>query len=1515
MKRFRNILSIILALLLVLGSAPITLAATNVTVYAGGGFNNPHFADQTAQIYYHASAPVYYGNAPKVTYLTDATEASAAIRDALELRQTSFTVHYRLNEILPDDQTALEARINEIVTELWHNAFIETDKATQGDSLQYAWKNLSYGFSGSAYPSENYTDGDFTFQPIYYTTAAQEAELTTEVNKLVSSFGFTESTTEREKVDTIYQWLCDNVTYDYDNLEDESYTLKFTAYAAMIHKSAVCEGYAVLFYRLAEECGLDARVITGKAGEKMEAHGWNIVKIGDEYYYLDATWDAEKQPEDYDYYLKGEGDFPSHYNDDKFNEASFRNQYPIAKLGLTAGDTEYTMGDWKIKLSGSQAVITAYLGNDKNVVVPAAFDLNDYGMGTAVLPVDSVAMNVFAENHTVESITISEGVDRLAIGAINYCANLKELHLPSTLQMNSYGFSAFTEAPMDCYNLERITLPENSQYLKLIDGVLYTKDLSTLLYCPPKSAHTEINVPEGVEVIGNAAFHMHKTLETITLPSTLIEMDYMVFSGIWTLKEITLPDSLRYIGQYALGSCGITAIHIPKNVETMLSGVFHNTKLKNITVDSHNTTYRMENDMLIGGGILYKYLTGATAESITVPSDVTHVDHSAFEGAPLKNVTLPLGLESIGSSAFSDCKNLTHVTVPDGVYKIGDHAFSGCDMLISIIIPEGVSDLGKSLFHLGPPETYVTVFCSAGGTVEAYCIANNIAYKTTPFPCFEGHNVEKIDEPENSTTLSDTWHYACSVCGCGTRSFVKLYQNINEVTYKIASTTHIYDGTRFLPEVEWVKMGDTLLTEGVDYELLYGDNLTPGGTNHLYIVGKGDFRSTKHVHITIKKVPMQSAVVTLPSYEYEYTGDAQQPFPQSVVLNGKTLTYGTDYVLYWENNVAIGTASLYVRGTGYYEGDAIIPFTIIAHKHVWGTWQQGSAQHFRACTVPNCNEKQFADHQYTKNCEECDVCFYNRANAHSFTNKYAHNDSSHWLICDKCSAIGLSYAHSGGTATCKSQAQCTTCGELYGSTGEHGWESDFNTTQHWERCKYCDDTRRTTNHYGGTATCQTQARCEGCDQLYGSKADHVWSENYIYDETYHWQKCQNCTAVQNKEKHDGPESLGCGTLKECSTCHTGYGDPKPCSGGIATCTSYALCQYCSQPYGDLAPHQSIKKHNNYYHWDGCQNCDLSQNRQEHYGGTATCQSPALCEGCNTPYGATASHSWKDEWIAVSGGHAHTCRHCDATTPTENHRGGTATCSQKAVCSVCATAYGNTLSHSYTNACDTDCNLCNEKRSVSHSYGAYVYNNDATASKNGTKTRTCSLCGATQTITASGTMLKPAFRDVSPKEFYAIPVNWAVSKGVTTGTSATTFSPNDDCTRGQIVAFLWRAAGQPKPKSNRNPFTDVSSNQYYYKAVLWAVEKGITTGTSSTTFSPNASCTRSQVVTFLWRAKGKPAMSASNPFADISGKAYYYSAVLWAVEKGITNGVSPTAFGPEQTCTRGQIVTFLYRAYK
>ena len=230
-------------------------------------------------------------------------------------------------------------------------------------------------------------------------------------------------------------------------------------------------------------------------------------------------------------------------------------------------------------------------------------------------------------------------------------------------------------------------------------------------------------------------------------------------------------------------------------------------------------------------------------------------------------------------------------------------------------------------------------------------------------------------------------------------------------------------------------------------------------------------------------------------------------------------------------------------------------------------------------------------------------------------------------------------------------------------------------------------------------------------------------------------------------------------------------------------------------------------------------------------------------------------------------------------------------------------------------------------------GSYSFDGWYTEKSGGTKITTATVFSANTTVYAHWTYIggytppvrprpaedvpakHPGFVDAPVSSYFYEAVMWAVERGITTGVSANRFDPNGVCTRAQAVTFLWRAAGSPAPKTSTMPFTDVNAGSYYYDAVLWAVENGITKGTSDTTFSPNMTCSRAQIVTFLWRSEKSPAASSRNPFADVKSTAYYADAVLWAVKEDITKGTTSTTFSPDADCTRAQIVTFLWRCKK
>ena len=213
--------------------------------------------------------------------------------------------------------------------------------------------------------------------------------------------------------------------------------------------------------------------------------------------------------------------------------------------------------------------------------------------------------------------------------------------------------------------------------------------------------------------------------------------------------------------------------------------------------------------------------------------------------------------------------------------------------------------------------------------------------------------------------------------------------------------------------------------------------------------------------------------------------------------------------------------------------------------------------------------------------------------------------------------------------------------------------------------------------------------------------------------------------------------------------------------------------------------------------------------------------------------------------------------------------------------------------------------------LGHDYDDGVLTKEPTTTTMGRITYTCRRCGDSYEETTP--QWHDPFDDVMPRHYFYTSVLWAYNNGITSGVAPNRFGPNADCTRGQVVMFLWRAMGSPEPASEENPFADVRSSDYFARAVLWAYHAGVTAGVDAARFAPGQTCTRAQVVTFLYSAKGRPGYEGKVHFADVKPSAYYYAPVLWAAERGITAGVGNGRFGPEDRCVRGQIVTFLYQA--
>ena len=462
----------------------------------------------------------------------------------------------------------------------------------------------------------------------------------------------------------------------------------------------------------------------------------------------------------------------------------------------------------------------------------------------------------------------------------------------------------------------------------------------------------------------------------------------------------------------------------------------------------------------------------------------------------------------------------------------------------------------------------------------------------------------------------------------------------------------------------------------------------------------------------------------------------------------------------------------------------------------------------------------------------------------------------------------------------------------------------------------------------------------------GDDHTHTYGTTYSSDSTGHWKTCTECGANGEFSKH---------------------------TGGTATCTAKAVCETCDQPYGELGAHKLTKtdakaatctEAGNEAYWtcSGCGKYFSDENGINEIEKDSWVLKTLGHDMTKTDAkAATCTEDGNNEY--------YTCSRCGGVFKDEAGTQATTVeaetlkklghdwSNKDGICAVCHTK------------CDrvhkpgTTCSVCHKYTSYPYVPGAPTYPATAPAAPNGTVTISPANAskGANVTVTVkpndgyvletltvtdkNGDELKLTdkgngkytftmpgskvevkatfmednsvfnfFYDVPNDAFFYEAVKWAVKSGVTNGLSDTMFGPYESCTRAQIVTFLWRAAGSPEPKATTSAMTDLNPNAYYYKAVLWAIENGITDGMTETTFAPDATCTRGQSVTFLYRALGKKVESSAS-FTDVKSDAFYADAINWAVANNVTNGTSNTTFSPNADCTRGQSVTFLYRAYQ
>ena len=629
----------------------------------------------------------------------------------------------------------------------------------------------------------------------------------------------------------------------------------------------------------------------------------------------------------------------------------------------------------------------------------------------------------------------------------------------------------------------------------------------------------------------------------------------------------------------------------------------------------------------------------------------------------------------------------------------------------------------------------------------------------------------------------------------------------------------------------------------------------------------------------------------------------------------------TEKAVYYKSCTVCGLSSKGTASEATFESGSVL-------GHEWGAWtSNGNVTHTRVCS-------RDASHTETENCSGgtatctaravCAVCDgeYGELLAHDFTAeiaeaKYLKSGSTCTekdVYYKSCAACGLSSKGTADEATFFS-----------GNVLDHDWGSwtqNSDEKTHTRICMRDTSHTETENCHGGTATCTAKAVCTVCGGEYGEMAAHSFTTEKA--ETQYLKSAATCTekAIYYKScavcglssKGTADETTffsgnvldhdwGTWTQNSDEKTHTricmrdtSHTETKNCHGGTASCTMKAVCEVCKAEYGEKDPE---------HHAEGCE-LEWVVTETEHEQKYSLCGKVTI---------AKEKHTFGD-WTIIQ-------------RPTSNRDG-----EKERICQICQyketktiPATGSNYSYYTIKAAAGTGGSITPSGNVSVREGrdktftitpdkGYAVANVKIDGKSigAVKSYTFKNVRRNHTIEVSFARANE-FIDVPAGSYFYEAVMWAVENGVTTGVSASRFDPNGVCTRAQAVTFLWRAAGSPAPRSRTVPFTDVPVGSYYYDAVLWAVENGITKGTINTRFSPNDTCTRAQIVAFLWRSEKSPAAGSRNPFADVKSTAYYADAVLWAVKEDITKGSTNTTFSPDADCTRAQIVTFLWRCKK
>ena len=1138
----------------------------------------------------------------------------------------------------------------------------------------------------------------------------------------------------------------------------------------------------------------------------------------------------------------------------------------------------------------------------------------------------------------LKTVIFEKGTSVVANGLFANCPGIRNITIPDTVTIVE------SDAFYNCANLQSVTLP---------------------------AALTKI---EG------KAFAECGSLKNVTIPDTVTEICAGAFANGGSLESVVLPKNLTTMGAHAFYNCdSLTSIEIPKKLEQTTDAYFHEYAygyvlgpfygcdgLKNVTFE--------EGIPVIANGL---FANCPGIENIVVPDSVTELENDAFYKCEnLESLTLSKALTKINTKACAECYSLKEIEIPDTVTEICAGAFANAESLESVVLSKNLTTLGVHAFYNCDALTTIEIPKKLERTTDGYL--NEYAYGYVYGPFYNCDGLKTATFEEGTKTIANELFRKCAgletivipdtVTSIGNAAFQ--YTGLKEIVIPDTVTStgnHILADCPNLEKITWTagvsKIPEYTFAGSTKVkEVKIPDNVTT-----FY---KGAFRDCDSLETialpesltqisaeafyscnSLREITIPDAVTTIESYAF-YDCDAltTAALGKSVQNIGKAAFYDCDALttVTMGNNVASMGASVFEHCdvlknvtlsrnlTSIPEAtfkqcnlleEIVIPYYVTSignnafnssPKLAKVTMPRGlssigtGAFSYPATTViygvPDTYAQTWAEENGYKfvGCEitatnavlEKTELTLNKGTSYALQLSVTPADSTDaisWKSSDTSivtvSDMGVIKAVGNGTATVK-----VTVGKFSAS------------------CKVTVVQPVTSiylNKYNASlealATCQLEAT------INPSNANN---------KTVTWSSSEPSVATVNE--NGLVTALAKGTAVITVAAQDGSNVTRTCQ---ITVTNTAYVAKTPDQMESSHDYPNSCKDFWIYTVEGAENLTVTFDEKTEmedgfdylfvydgngklvgkYTGTELAGQSVVVPGdtvkiqLSTDDGGTAwgfkvkavtSHNWK----AATCTDPKTCTICGATEGTAlGHNWNAATCTDPKTCARCGTTEGTTIPHKF------------DQEVVDAKYLA----------SDGTYYKSC-LCGepGTETFTV-GEQEPNGFKDVPKSAYFYDAAMWAVESGITTGTGdGSTFEPNAVCTRGQVVTFLWRAAGKPEPAITENPFKDVKSSDYFYKAVLWALENKITTGTGDgSTFEPNANCNRAQIVTFLSRAKNGQPTSSNNPFKDVAENAYYYNPVLWAVENGITTGTGDgTTFEPNANCTRGQVITFLWRAY-